>query len=620
MSVSLPLMRIDRLSFSGSKRSQVTVPYVSGLNILWGASDHGKTFSAQSIDFVFGSKGPLGKNYLTLPQEGQGIDRCSLWVTIGKSRFTLQRAIAGGAIEVADGHHDLIGPQNTNYRKLSAKHSDSVSSLSGFLLEELAFRQAQLLKNERAQKVSFTFRMLMRYLLIDETRIFSRESVIMRKGDQPTAEDKSLLKFLITGVDGSAVATVATSAEQKAARGAKVDVLRELVSELSSGLREEQSDEELSGAISAAEDVRSDSNSALRAHQETTDRKRLEVNELRKELKETEEKAADYRAMNIRFRELDRTLRSDIDRLAGLEEGGFLLGKFAEMTCPLCGADPQHQNHAHRLQHVQEQQLATQAEIAKIRSERAELQTAIQGLIADVQATDQTITTLEMIVRAEREDLLHLQNDDRGVRDRFVEADEKLQSLTAERDRRAEIQRLEIKIAELSKLKVPARPIAENFNPSLSTNEAHDLAKVVKRVLLAWGYPGVETVTFDLSSQDLIVDGKERRTNGKGVRAILHSAFKVAVLIYCREQNLPHPGFLILDTPLLAYREPKDDDVMEEDESELAKSGLAGRFYAHLASLSDIGQFIVIENATPPRDLPKSVKQIQFDGGKGLFS
>lgn len=620
MNMSLPLIRIDRLSFTGPKRPQVTVPYGSGLTILWGASNHGKSFSAQSIDFVLGSKGPLGKNSLTLPEEGRGIDRCSLWLTIGKSRFTLQRAIAGGAIEVADGHHDFIGPQNTNYQKLSAKHSDTVASLSGFLLEELAFRQALLLRNERAQKVSFTFRMLMRYLLVDETRIFSTESVIVRKGDQPTAEDKSLLKFLVTGVDGSAVATVATSAEQKAARGAKIDVLRELVGELSPDLNEQQSDTELSDAISAAEDVRSDSNSALREHQEEIDRKRLEVNELRKELKETEEKAADYRAMNIRFRELDRTLGSDIDRLAGLEEGGFLLSKFAEMNCPLCGADPEHQNHEHRLQHVEEQQRATQAEIAKILSERGELQTAIQALVADVQAIDQTIFMLETLVEAERKDLLHLQNDDRGVQDRFVEADEALQSLTAERDKRAEIQRLEIKIAELGKLKVPARPIAENFNPSLSTNEAHDLAKVVKRVLLAWGYPGVETVIFDLSSQDLIIDGKERRTNGKGVRAILHSAFKVAVLIYCREQNLPHPGFLILDTPLLAYREPKNDDVVEDDESELAKSGLAGRFYAHLASLSDMGQFIVIENATPPRDLPKKVNQIHYDGGKGLFS
>ena len=103
-------MRIDRLSFSGPKRPQVTVPYGSGLNILWGASNHGKSFSAQTIDFIFGSKGPLGKNSLTLPKEGRGIDRCSLWLTIGKSSLTLQRAVAGGAIEVAEGHHDLIGP------------------------------------------------------------------------------------------------------------------------------------------------------------------------------------------------------------------------------------------------------------------------------------------------------------------------------------------------------------------------------------------------------------------------------------------------------------------------------------------------------------------------------
>jgi hypothetical protein len=39
------------------------------------------------------------------------------------------------------------------------------------------------------------------------------------------------------------------------------------------------------------------------------------------------------------------------------------------------------------------------------------------------------------------------------------------------------------------------------------------------------------------------------------VKAILHAAVNVALLIYCRERNLPHPGIVVLDTPLLTYRE-----------------------------------------------------------------
>ena len=83
---------------------------------------------------------------------------------------------------------------------------------------------------------------------------------------------------------------------------------------------------------------------------------------------------------------------------------------------------------------------------------------------------------------------------------------------------------------------------------------------------------------FDLSSYDLIIDGKERRNNGKGVRAITHAAFKVALMLFCRERNLPHPGFLVLDTPLLTYRDPmkKPGDRLESDEQDSAKHGPKG--------------------------------------------
>lgn len=617
---SSPQIRLNRLAFSGPERERVTVSYSNGLNVLWGASNHGKSFSVQAIDFVLGSKGSLCKGALTMPKEGHGFDRCTLWLAIGEQAFTLQRAVAGGSIEVVEGHHNSIGPQLDGYQKLLAQHSDSKPSLSSFILKSLGFRNALLLKNERADKVTFTFRMLMRYLFIDETRIFSTDSVIVKRNDQPTAEDKSLLKFLMTGVDGSAVVSVPTSAEQKAARGAKIDVLREIVDERSSELDETMDDDALIAAIASAEKVRDDLDQALQAHQDSIDIARTALNFTRRELRETESKTADLRAMDFRFVEFRRTLASDIQRLAGLEEGGFLLRKFANMNCPLCGADPEHKHHDHHLASLEEQQSAAEAEIEKIRVELYELDTALLGVTADIAANVLSDIALQKRVDEERTVLNTLQGNDRGARSLFVEADNALRVLAVEKERRAEVALLETRIAALEDQKISGRPKAENFNPSLSTSEAHDLARVVKRVLIAWDFPEIDTVAFDLVAQDLIVDGKERRTNGKGVRAILNSAFQVAVLIFCREHGRPHPGFLILDTPLLAYREPKSGDEKRADEDQLVQSGVANRFYAHLASLGSIGQFIVIENATPPENLPTSIKQVHYDGGRGLFS
>src|SRR3546814_19941989 len=69
--------------------------------------------------------------------------------------------------------------------------------------------------------------------------------------------------------------------------------------------------------------------------------------------------------------------------------------------------------------------------------------------------------------------------------------------------------------------------------------------------------PGECQTFFDIEGDfDLIIDGKRRRNNGKGVRAITHAAFKVALLTFCRSRGLPHPGFLVLDTPRIPFRAP----------------------------------------------------------------
>jgi hypothetical protein len=138
-------------------------------------------------------------------------------------------------------------------------------------------------------------------------------------------------------------------------------------------------------------------------------------------------------------------------------------------------------------------------------------------------------------------------------------------------------------------------------------------------------FPGSRHVSFDETTYDLTIDGKLRRNNGKGVRAITHAAFKVALLLFCRERDLPHPGFLVLDTPLLTYRDPitsKYGDV-EGDEKELSNTSLKPYFFDHLSSRSDLAQFIILENVDPPDDIGRAHVETfcgdRAGGRPGLF-
>jgi hypothetical protein len=151
----------------------------------------------------------------------------------------------------------------------------------------------------------------------------------------------------------------------------------------------------------------------------------------------------------------------------------------------------------------------------------------------------------------------------------------------------------------------------------IDSTTAFRFSKTVQAVLTAWNFPDAAQVQFDHERQDILVGGKERSANGKGVRALLHAAFKVAVLIFCHERGLPHPGILVLDTPLLTYREPLVQPKygeLEPDDLAIRESGLAERFYAHLSSLNGIGQFVMIENSDPPAAIRTSANIETFTG------
>ncbi|MEU7633802.1 hypothetical protein AB0C34_28135 [Nocardia sp. NPDC049220] len=149
--------------------------------------------------------------------------------------------------------------------------------------------------------------------------------------------------------------------------------------------------------------------------------------------------------------------------------------------------------------------------------------------------------------------------------------------------------------------------------------------------LAAWRFPDPEGVRYDLSEQDVVSDDQLRLAHGKGVRAIQHAAFTVALGQYCFERDLPHPGFVILDSPLVTYRPPDGG----HDPATVAPFGNASgaedevsdnivrAFYEDLQRHCT-GQVIIFENTDPPDGLDDQTVDIRFtknaQGGRyGFF-
>ena len=613
---------INQLMFTGPERAPVSIQFKSGVNIIWGASNTGKSFVRKSIDYLLGGELP------TLPPEGKGMDNYFLWLTLpSDQKITLRSSALGGDIYKADGHLQTVDEGSPGYEVFSRKHVTS-PNVSRFLLSSVGYREAQLLKNERAEKTPFSLRVVMRYLLIDETRMIDEKSLLLAHNTTVTSEDKGLLKFLLTGVDGSSIAQVRSGDQLRAAKEGQIELLSQMAEQLRKVIDDTVEITSVVAGLSSAEREKADLLDVVGERQNNLDTLALEERRLLDEIQGYHARIAELNALRVRFDELARVYASDIDRLEGLEEGGFLLQRFAMINCPLCGASPDHQKHDHGLGGIEEQRHAVELEIEKIRAETRELAAALTDADTEVLEVKRLIDVADDSLNKTRLALDQAKQSEVSARFIFLSASARCEKLESDLDNRRRVAELEAQIARIKATTVQSRQRADGIdvNLNLSNSEAHELSIVVKQVLKAWNYPGADAVHFEKGDQDIVVDGKRRRDNGAGVRALLHAAFKIGVLIYCTEKGRPHPGFVILDSPLFAYRPAEEErfEELAEDELALRKADVATHFYRYLQGMADQAQFIVIENHKSDQDVVTPYTNFQFTknpriGRAGLF-
>jgi len=139
---------------------------------------------------------------------------------------------------------------------------------------------------------------------------------------------------------------------------------------------------------------------------------------------------------------------------------------------------------------------------------------------------------------------------------------------------------------------------------------AHALSTKVSEILLAWNFPGRCSVHFDKKANDFIIDGKARGSSGKGLRAITHAAATLALMELSQDVGLPHPGFVVLDSPLLAYYKPEGDDDLR-----IKGSNLKEKFYEYLVNTySEVSQVVVVENEHPLESVEDQINVEIFTG------
>lgn len=608
-------LTIRHLVFTGPQVEPAELEFKAGPNLIYGASNTGKSFTLKSIDFMLGGSKPL-----------PDIDERTAYETIwfgftleGIGDLTLSRSLRGGGYLL---HEGLLksGDSQATPRKLGQTHSSkSTDNLSRFLLDYLDLDDKLVARDAAGQKDVLSFRDLVNILLVDETSIQAERSPIESGQHPERPKEHSVFRLLITGADDSAIVTVVDKKTFDASKAARLAVMEDMIADTDLKLENEYPDvEDLptqnQRLETLFEKVQSEFDVAQGSIRELLDEKRR----LAVEIPNVAGRREEIRLHYERFDQLDRIYRSDIERLGALEEAGFLLTLGGDKACPLCGAPAEAQKHTHGLENVEDVREASFKEIAKIESQRIDLRSTVLDLKREDELLQSQLTTLYErleLVEAELASLTPKVNEIRRNLSELISTRDHVRRGLALLEQRGDF------VSRRDGFSQDKRPSkADKPDLNVPGNTAHDFCQVVSRVLTAWDFPGERQVSFDEKTYDLRIDGKLRSDNGKGIRAVTHAAFKVALLIYCRERGLPHPGFVVLDTPLLTYRDPMKNPKLGEltdDERALAKTPLKERFFEHLYSIRNFGQFIVLENIDPPQNVEQLAHVEIFYGESG---
>ncbi len=593
------------LGYFGPNRQPADIQFAPGLNVICGASETGKSFIVESIDFMLGQEEPVRD----IP-ERLGYDRIRMALeSTGSPPLTVDRSVEGGDFRAFTTLLARESPR-VEAKTLRWRHSAARSdTLSFSLLERIGMSSHLLRKNASGQTRSLSFRDLARLCVVTEQEIQTRLSPLLSGQYTTATSEYAAFKLLLTGTDDSALVAVKETSRQREQDVGKIELLDELISDLQGEIDEYgASKDELNEQLVRLEQSIGARNEALANVQERLDSTLGRRGALAREIRNGEARIIEIDELTSRFKLLDQHYETDIGRLAAIVESGSLFLHLEQRRCPLCGAMPSDQH----LESDCEGNAAAvvesaNAEVIKIQRLRRELGDTVDSLNAERTALLDSLSRFATDYKLVDKELNEI------VSPAVSEHRTSYNSLVS---KRADVLFLLEKIGRIERLQAQRIELDTEYQQTANGTSASrtqvpkraldDFAQTIERILQEWHFPNAVRVFFDETKRDIQIDGKDRGSTGKGLRAITHAAVIVGLMEYCRERNLPHPGFVVLDSPLLAYWKP------EGDEDDLRGTDLKDMFYRYLMGLDRSCQIIVMENEHPPDSVLANSNVIVF--------
>jgi peptidoglycan hydrolase CwlO-like protein len=610
---------ITQLRVSGAGKDDATVEFGPGLTYITGISDTGKSHVLEWLDFGLGSQ--------TLPRdipERQGYDEVALELEKEGTKYVVRRWLhEADAATLFEGALDEWDREEGTSLKVNISQTERLKTLSGWLLDLSGFDTGwRVVSNQKGVSQNLSFRTVAPLALVDENRVISTRSPILSPQHTEHTANRSAFQIVLTGDAPTAeeIEHVKQAHKSREAAKQRMELLDRFIADLRAEIQKAHANRtDLEADLSRIDDELatlseriSEGGRRLRSLIAERNRALTTANRAARAVTAAEE-------LESRFSLLEQHYQADLQRLAFLREGGHFFDQIEASHCPTCGRPLESEGECHpESADFEQMKRSAEREIKKLEPRIRDLAKAREDARLDARR-------LESEAQRHRTKAASLDDDIRAAADpsaRPVRA--RIAQITR---RRREVEARLLKFRELDRY-IHARQDAdaivrrkvERYRPEQDLPALRSLSAVIQRLLERWKFPTDYDVHFDLETDDLVVGGKERRSYGKGARAVTHAAFTIGLMRQCITANTPHCGFAVIDSPLTPFKGMSDD----EPDPELTKD-LHAAFLYSLATAREDGQTIIIDNIDPPEAIRPHARIHEFlgpaapTGRKGFF-
>lgn len=592
---------IKSLVATGENVPQVKIDFVKGCNLIFGESDTGKSHVLHLIDYLLGKKDNPKKVV-------EGVDYNCFFLEISlysdDSTYTIQRKLNGKSVLVKP----VSFSEFSNPEIKSAEYSISVNgknSYSDFLMGLSGFDSNVQIRQSQTSKKRLSFSYIRHLILADENRVISEDPIFNpTKEKTNSTSEKSLIYFLMSGVDDSEFTPEEKPDIKKARISGKLELLDSVIKEK----------EERIISIGDADYADFSDESFIKYYKSEFENTNKLLEGLYSKLKEIEETCGKLESKRLfaetflkRIKLLNKHYALDIERYDFLYQGHQIFEVLSNNAiCPLCKskiepnrfteegfADSIKAEYANIIQKKEDSDKIIKSK----ENELSDLNIKINQHNQEIELTKDEIKNIEIHLDGIRSTLERYQSNIES-KTRLIDLQDETQSL------RNEYKRLEDELKKVSK---------KESSYSRSSKIEEDFCNLLKDKLSFWGIKNSQTVVFDEKKFDFILGGKERLSCGKGTRGVTYTAIIMTLVEYCIQNNIPFTRTLVIDSPITAHF--SDEAVLPEETTQ-------NRFFQYCNDYKFEYQLIIIDNKSPKaedREKLNNINYISFSETSGFY-